>query len=127
MDIVSILLFSLIFLIFLAIFALLKTMSSPFIKRFEMILKSQIQPLPQAPHSHVLKFLVDQRQGELLEIQHEVTDFKSTVYNHYIFLKLKTKSSLTVRLTDIMRRSNQRNFLQTLLPPLFELSSNSCP
>ena len=88
MDIISILLGLAVVLIFMAIFSLLRTMRSPFIKRFESIVRGRIEPLSFPVGSYYIRFSQYGKSFELYEIKSPNKDKATTAYNHFIFLKV---------------------------------------
>lgn len=110
-DIILILLGFIVILIFSAIFTLLRSMNSPFIKRFEMVVGGKMEPLANKINSYFLKFKMSDRDFELYEIQHEVGQKKNKVYNKYVFLKASTTSDLLINFKDVVKNQNVGNLL----------------
>jgi hypothetical protein len=114
-DLLSILLGILCILIFMAIFALLRTMSSPYIKRFELMLRSKFIPMSYSEGSGSIKFAVHNRFYELFEIKIKNKPGEKTAYNHLIFLQAKTSSRLSLKFLDIVSEKPGKKFFYDII------------
>ena len=100
LDIVSVLLGVIIVLLFMSIFSLLRTMSSPFIKRFESIIKARLTPLDNLPGCFHAVFQYNQQEFELVEVKHRPSEGANRVYNNYVYLRIKTNGKFSLRFRD---------------------------
>ena len=87
--------------IFLAIFTLLRTMNSPFIKRFENILRTPLQDLEHPEGSKKMTFKYDGKIFDILEIKYEKFQEDRTVYNKYVFLRVSVENFFNLRFRNI--------------------------
>jgi len=115
MDWFSVCLAILIILIFAAIFTLLRTMSSPYIKRFEMIVQSKLTEIELLDECYRLKFNFENRAFELLELKNETKENHKTVYNSFVLLKANTNSTFTLRIDDMLNKVNVAGVLEEVL------------
>jgi hypothetical protein len=105
----------LIVLIFAAIFTLLRTMSSPYIKRFEFLVQKQLEEIEGLDESYRLKFDFEGRAFEVLELKHETKEDFKKVYNSFVLLKAKTKTAFTLRIDDVLSKINVAGILEDAL------------
>ncbi len=115
MDWLSICLGIVIVLIFMAIFTLLRTMSSPYIKRFDAIVKGKLEQIKGVPEAFRVEFELDGRQFELVELKHEVQEERNKVYNSCVLLKAKTKTDFTLHIDDVLNKVSVAGFLESVL------------
>src|ERR1041385_5650241 len=87
----------LIVLIFAAIFTLLRTMSSPYIKRFDVLVKGSLEEIEGVDECYRLPFSFEGRSFEILELKHETKQDFRKVYNSFMLMRAKTKSNFTLR------------------------------
>ena len=120
MDWLLIILAVIIVLIFVAIFTLLKTMSSPYIMRFEKVLQGKFEKLDQLPGCYQITFNHEGRTAELLEVQYKAAQNQKTVYNNFLFLRIKTSSFLSLRLVDMFTETK----IRFILDDVFKLSQD---
>lgn len=102
-------------LIFMAIFTLLRTMGSPYIKRFESIVKGKLEPVNGAPETCRIVFQSGGREFELLEIKHEVQEGLNKVYNSCVLLKARTKTDFTLHIDDVLNKIHVASLLEKAL------------
>ena len=114
-DPVAVLLGILTILIFMAIFTLLRTMSSAFIKRFELLLKAKHKPFLQLKQSYYMPFQHKGKNFTLYEINYPKELKGKTVYNNYLFLQIATRSDLFLEITSKETREKVRNILAETL------------
>ncbi|GEM_PF-3068107 len=114
-DPVAVLLGILTILIFMAIFTLLRTMHSAFIKRFEPLLKAKHRPLLQLKQSYYIPFHYKGKNFTLYEINYPTELKGKTVYNNYLFLQTETKSDLFLGITSKETRQKVKNILAETL------------
>ena len=100
-DILSVILGVTIVFIFMAIFTLLRTMNSPFIYRFVPILKEKMEKLAQVANGWCIRFKLDSREFELLEVKFDMEQGRKKIYNDFIFLRTKSKKPLSLRFYDV--------------------------
>jgi hypothetical protein len=105
----------LIILIFGAIFTLLRTMSSPYIKRFEIFVKGVLEDIEEADESYRIKFTFEGRPFEILELKHQTKEQYKKVYNSFILMKAKTNTAFTLRIDDVLSKVNVAATLEDVL------------
>ena len=115
-DLLSIALGVIVVLIFMAMFTLLRTMNSPFIVRFESILHGKIEKLQQYANCYCIKFIVDGREFELLEVKHKTNQGQGTVYNDFIFLRTRSQKIFSLRFCDVFNEKK----IKFVLDEVFE-------
>lgn len=91
-------------LVFLAIFTLLRTMSSPYIARFKSIVYAKMVPISGVPDAHRITFNYKERSFELMEVKYEVQEERNKVYNSFILMGAKSKTDYTLHLDDILNK-----------------------
>jgi hypothetical protein len=102
-------------LIFAAIFTLLRTMSSPYIKRFEMVTKGVMEEIAGADESYRIKFAYENRPCEILELKHTTKEGFKKVYNSFVLMKAKAETSFTLRIDDVLSKVNVAGVLEDVL------------
>jgi hypothetical protein len=105
----------LIVMIFAAIFTLLRTMSSPYLKRFESIVKSTLEDVDGKDECYRINFTFEGRPYELLELKYETKENFKKVYNSFVLMKAKANSDFTLRMDDILSRVNVAGVLEEVL------------
>lgn len=116
LDWIAVLLGIIVVLIFMAIFTLLRTMNSPFIKRFESILGQPMKKAESPAHAYSIQFLCNGRQYRLLEVNYEhQKSLRETIKKNYLFLEVQIKSNLMIRFRHIMQNQNADKMFQMLL------------
>lgn len=114
-DWLSVCLGFVIVLVFLAIFTLLRTMSSPYIARFGSILRSKMVPISGVEDAHRISFVHNNRDFELIEVKFETREERNKVYDSYIFLGVKTKTDFTLHLDDLLNKMSVGGILEKTL------------
>lgn len=102
-------------LVFLAIFTLLRTMSSPYIARFAVLLRSKMVPIRGVADANQISFIQHNRNFELIEVKYETREARNKVYDSYIFLTLKTKTDFTLHLDDLLNKISVAGILEKAL------------
>lgn len=102
-------------LVFLAIFTLLRTMSSPYIARFAVLLRSKMVPISGVEDAYRISFVQNNRDFELIEVKYETREARNKVYDSYIFLGLKTKTDFTLHLDDLLNKISVAGILEKTL------------
>ncbi len=115
MDWFSVVLGILIILIFAAIFTLLRTMSSPYIKRFEFFVKGSLEDIPEMDESYRIQFTFEKRSYELLELKHATKDEFKKVYNSFVLMRAKADSPFSLRIEDVLSKVNVAGVLEDAL------------
>jgi hypothetical protein len=123
MDWFSISLGILIVLIFAAIFTLLRTMSSPYIKRFDLIVKSSIEDIEGLDESYRIRFNYEGRAYDLLELKLAKKEKFKKVYDSFVLLKAKSNSTFTLRVDDVLGKVNVGGVLEDALNEKFDNSA----
>jgi hypothetical protein len=128
MDWVSVLLGFLVVLIYLAIFSLLRTMYSPFVKRFEIILKTNIEPLPGYDKAFHMKFSFEGKDFELRQYNIKFNKaYNEREYKDIMALSVKTEDPLFIRFRYFYEDQRVKIFYKDFLKEpqeesLYELS-----
>jgi hypothetical protein len=115
LDWISVLLGIIVVLIFMAIFTLLRTMSSPFIQRFTGILGHALTPVSGRARSFYLPFEYEGRSCKLLEICHEQKKGGQTIQKNYIFLEAEYKGPYVLRLRSLLQNQGTDQLCLELL------------
>ena len=102
-------------LVFLAIFTLLRTMSSPYIARFNSIVHSNMVAVEGVKDAHRITFELNGRTFELMEVKYEVQEERNKVYNSYILLSAKSKTDFTLHLDDVLNKISVAGVLEKAL------------
>lgn len=102
-------------LVFLAIFTLLRTMSSPYIARFRTIVRSAMVPIEGIDDAHRINFELNGRKFELLEVKYEVREERNKVYNSYILLGAKSKTDFTLHLDDVLNKISVAGVMEKVM------------
>ena len=114
-DWVSMFLAIIIVLIFMAIFTLLRTMGSPYIKRFDAIVKGRLEQVKGVSDACRIEFQFNGRAFEILEIKHEVREGLNKVYNSCVLLKAKTNTDFTLHIDDVLNKVHVAAILENAL------------
>ncbi len=124
LDWISIALGVIVVLIFMAIFTLLRTMTSPFIKRFETYVGQPMTKLQTPSNAHGIAFSFKGRNCRLMEVVYQKQAGDQTTSKNYIFLEVETKSDLMIRFRNIMQNLNVDRMFQMLLDVNHELKGS---
>jgi hypothetical protein len=101
----------------------LRTMSSPYIKRFEFLVKSSLEDIPQTDESYRIKFTFEDRPYELLELKHTTKEEFKKVYNSFVLMRARADSQFSLRIEDVLNKVNVAGVLEDVLR---ERRDNSC-
>jgi hypothetical protein len=115
LDWFSVCLGILVVLIFGAIFTLLRTMSSPYIKRFDVLVKGSFEEIEKAEESYRISFNFEGRPFELLELKSASKENFKKVYNSFVLMRAKTNTDFTLRIEDILGKVNVAAVLEEVL------------
>jgi hypothetical protein len=105
----------LIVMIFAAIFTLLRTMSSPYIKRFEILVKAPLEEIEDKNECYRIRFNLEGRPFELLELKHETKENFKKVYDSFVILKATANTAFTLRIDDVLSKVNIGGVLEEVL------------
>ncbi len=111
-DIILFLLGGIVVCMFLAMFALLKTMYSPFIQRFEMVLGGKMRELDKLKDSYYIEVERNARQVCLYQISIETIRKGKKVHDNFIYLKVCANSNLSIRFHDLAGKSHSNPFME---------------
>ncbi len=123
LDWFSVCLGILVILIFGAIFTLLRTMSSPYIKRFEILVKGSLEEIEKAEESYRIKFNFEGRSFELLELKSQTKENFKKVYNSFVLMRAKTNTSFTLRIEDMLSKVSVGAVLEAVLDEKWDNSA----
>jgi hypothetical protein len=115
LDWISVFLGIIVVLIFMAIFTLLRTMSSPFIQRFVGVLGHPLRPISEKDRSFFIPFSYEGRSCKLLEICHEQKKGGQRIQKNYIFLEAEYKGSYVLRLRSLLQNQGTDQLCLELL------------
>ncbi len=114
-DIILFLLGGIVVCMFLAMFALLKTMYSPFIQRFEMVLGGKMKELDKCKDSYYIEVERNGRRVCLYQISVEVIRKGKKVHDNFMYLKVCTNSNLSIRFHDLAGKSHSNTFMEDVI------------
>ena len=121
LDWISVALGIIVVLIFMAILTLLRTISSPFIKRFEPFLGQPIKKLQSPSNAYGIPFQFNGRNYQIMEVTYQKQSADQAVTKNYIFLQMQVKSDLMVRFRNIMQNQSVDKMFQMILDVNHEL------
>ena len=102
-------------LVFLAIYTLLRTMSSPYIARFRTIVHSSMVDIDGVPDGYRITFEQNGRTFELIEVKYASQEERNKIYNSYILLGVKTKTDFTLHLDDVLNKITVAGIMEKTL------------
>ncbi len=97
--------------LFMAIFTLLRTMTSPFIKKFEVMLKAKLERMTHPPDFYRLFFKEQGRDFELYEKRHLFIRNHKQVQQTIIYLKVPTHQGILLRFQNWIGQTEIDHFL----------------
>ena len=115
LDWISVALGIIVVFIFMAILTLLRTMNSPFIKRFEPVLGQPMNKLQSPANAYGIQFQFNGRNYQLMEVSYQKQSLQKTVNKNYIFLQMQVKNDLMIRFRNLMQNQNLDKMFQMML------------
>ena len=115
LDWVSVALGIIVVLIFMAIFTMLRTMTEPFIKRFEPSLGQSLIKLSSPDNACGIQFQYNGRNYQLIEVNYSKKGKDKSDGKNYIFLQVEAKNNGMIRFRNIMQNQSLDKKIQFML------------